>query len=87
MNTKRWFVLFSILACTILVLSVKAEEEVKKPSKNGTVIFYRTRSAKGGAIRLRITDGDNADAGHLTNGSKIVKELPANILIKKECFP
>ncbi len=77
MNTKRWSVLFSILACTLLVLSVKAEEEVKKPSKKGTVIFYRTRSAKGGAIRLRITDGNNADVGHLTNGSKIVKELPA----------
>ena len=76
MNTRRFSILFGILACTILVLSVKAEEEVKKTAENGTVIFYRTRSAKGGAIRLRITAGDNADVGHLTNGSKIVKELP-----------
>ena len=76
MNTGRLPVLFCILACTILVLSVKAEEEVKKPTENGTVIFYRTRSAKGGAIRLNITGGDSGTIGLLTNGSKIVKELP-----------
>jgi len=76
MNTKRWSVLFGILACTMLALSVKAEEEAKKPSKKGTVIFYRIRSAKGGAIRLNITGGDSGTVGILTNGSKIVKELP-----------
>ena len=76
MKTKRFSVLFSILACTILILTVKAEEEVKKSSPKGTVIFYRNRSAKGGAIRLNITGGDNGTVGILTNGSKIVKELP-----------
>ena len=76
MNTRRWSVLFSILACTILVLAVKAEEEVKKTAEKGTVIFYRTRSAKGGAIGLNITGGDNGTVGVLKNGSKIVKELP-----------
>ena len=76
MNARRWLVLFSMLACTILVLSVKAEEEVKKTTKKGTVIFYRTRNMKGGAIRLNITGKDGVAVGHLTNGSRIVKELP-----------
>ena len=76
MKTKRFSVLFSILACTILILTVKAEEEVKKSSPKGTVIFYRIRNMKGGAIRLSITGGDSGTVGVLTNGSKIVKELP-----------
>ena len=77
MNTKRWSVLISILACTIFVLSVKAEEEANKNTENGTVIFYRVRNMKGGAIRLNISGGDSGNVGYLTNGSKIVKELPA----------
>ena len=76
MNTRRWLVLFSILACTILELPVKAEEGVKISAENGTVIFYRTRSLKGGAIGLNITGGDSGTVGLLKNGSKIVKELP-----------
>ena len=76
MKTRKVSILFSILACTILILTVKAEEEVKKSSPNGTVIFYRIRNMKGGAIRLSITGGDSGTVGVLTNGSKIVKKLP-----------
>ena len=76
MNTRRFLALFGILACTILVSSVNAEEEVKKTTENGTVIFYRTRSAKGGAIRQNITGGNDGTIGVLTNGSKIIKKLP-----------
>ncbi len=87
MTTTSWPFLLSILACTLLVLPVKAGEEAKNPAEKGTVIFYRTQSAKGGAIRLRITDGDNADVGHLTNGSKIVKELDALKQATRENLP
>lgn len=76
MNTKRYFVLLSLLACTILLTSVKAEGEVKKTTETGTVIFYRTRNMKGGAIGLNITGGADGTIGVLKNGSKIVKELP-----------
>ena len=86
MNTRRGSILFSLLAGTVFALSVAvgeevkktatAEEEVKKPAEKGTVIFYRTRSAKGAAIGLNITGGDKGSVGILSNGSKIVKELP-----------
>lgn len=76
MKAKSLSVLLSILVCSILALSVRAEEEVEKPAENGTVIFYRTRSAKGGAIGLNITGGDTGTVGVLKNGSKIVKEMP-----------
>ena len=77
MNTRRFSILFSILACTILVLSVNAEEEAKKNTETGTVIFYRTRSVKGGAIGLSITGGTDGTVGVLKNGTKIIKKLPA----------
>ena len=76
MTTTRLPVLLSLLACSLLVLPVKAEEEVKKTTENGTVIFYRTRNMKGGAIGLNITGGADGTVGVLKNGSKIVKELP-----------
>jgi len=76
MNTGKWSTLFSLLACTILVLSVTAEEEVNQTPEKGTVLFYRTRSAKGGAIGLNITGGDTGTVGVLKNGSKIVKNMP-----------
>ncbi len=77
MNMKRGFILFGMLACAILALPVMAEEEVKKSTENGTVIFYRTRNMKGGAIGLNITGGADGTVGVLKNGSKIVKTVPA----------
>ena len=77
MKAKRWFVLFSMLACAMMLLPVKAADDVKKTEEHGTVIFYRTRNAKGAAIGLNITGGADGKVGVLKNGSKIVKELPA----------
>ncbi len=74
MNVKRS--LLSLLICTAFILPVSAEEPAKESSKKGTVIFYRSRSAKGGAVRLNITGANNETIGLLTNGSKIVKEQP-----------
>lgn len=65
-----------ILTCVIFGVAANAENESKKPTETGTVIFYRTRSAKGGAIRLNITGGEDKTVGLLSNGSKIVKEFP-----------
>ena len=77
MSSRKIPILFSLLACAAFILPVTAEETAKDTDKaEGTVIFYRTRSAKGGAVRLNITGGDNGTVGLLTNGSKIVKQLP-----------
>ena len=75
MHIRRFSTLFSLLACTILAFPVTAEE-AKETADQGTVIFYRTRSAKGGAIGLNITGGDTGNVGVLKNGSKIVKKMP-----------
>lgn len=87
MITRRGSVLFGILASVALVLSASAEKEEKKAAaveenatkatEKVTVIFYRTRSAKGGAIRLNISGGNDGNVGALSNGSKIVKTMPA----------
>ena len=76
MQIRKFSALFSLFACTILALPVTADDGVKKSAEQGTVIFYRTRSVKGGAIGLNITGGDTGNVGVLSNGSKIVKQMP-----------
>jgi hypothetical protein len=76
MSIGKYFKRFSLFACTILALTVTAGAEEKNDPEKGTVIFYRTRSAKGSAIGLNITGGDTGMVGVLKNGSKIVKEMP-----------
>ena len=76
MAITRFSLLLGVIACTILILPSSAEEDKEKGDDQGTVILYRTRSAKGSAIRLNISGGDTGNVGFLTNGSKIVKQMP-----------
>jgi hypothetical protein len=76
MKTGILAVLVSMLACLFFTLPVAAGTDAEKSAEHGTVIFYRTRSAKGGAIGLNITGGDKGTVGVLKNGSKIVKDMP-----------
>lgn len=76
MSIGKFIKRFSLVACTLIALTVTAGEEEKNDTEKGTVIFYRTRSAKGSAIGLNITGGDTGSVGVLSNGSKIVKKMP-----------
>lgn len=72
---KRMTFLASLL---LMVAAVVAEEAptdspAAKTNETGTVVFYRTRAAKGAAVRLNITGGDTGTVGILTNGSKLEK--------------
>lgn len=86
MHYRKMPAIFSVLTFAILVFSAVAGEEQKKmaeveeaipeTAEQGTVVFYRVRSAKGGAIRLNISGGNDGTVGILSNGSKIVKKFP-----------
>jgi hypothetical protein len=77
MKFTRLSILLSLCSFVILAaLPVSAEEEKNESSEQATVILYRTRSAKGSAIRLNISGGDSGNIGSLSNGSKIIKKMP-----------
>lgn len=81
MNIRNLATLFCLLASMATVMPIMAEEKEQKKDdegpQKGTVIFYRSRSMKGGAIRLNIAGGDKGTVGLLRNGSKLIKEFPA----------
>ncbi|MEE9369692.1 MAG: hypothetical protein V3V05_12650 [Pontiella sp.] len=76
MKNRRSHILLTLCASAMLALplTLPAEEATKESSETGKVIFYRTKSMKGGAVRLNISDSDQKMVGLLTNGSKIETE-------------
>jgi hypothetical protein len=84
MKLKNLAILICLFAFIPMVFTSAADEKEKEETEQGVdetiekgnVIFYRSRSMKGGAIRLNITGGDKGTVGLLRNGTKLVKKYP-----------